>query len=244
VSELTGVDICAPAKRVTAIKRPYPDHAVAPDDASTRALIVAADATTAETVRRALRYAPTCRVLGWVAVHRLSARHVAEILPNVVVLDHGDDRGGLLAQARAIRDAVPEAKIVLLTEELDAAALAEATATGIDAVIAKSASPATVGMLVREVAAGHVFHIPRTAPAAANGTPAAGGLTSREQEILRHVSAGLSNGRIAAELWVTEQTVKFHLSNIYRKLGVSNRTEAARYAHLSGWSTPTPLAAS
>ncbi len=46
--------------------------------------------------------------------------------------------------------------------------------------------------------------------------------------ILEAVSRGLSNKRIAGDLWVTEQTVKFHLSNAFRKLGVSNRTEAAR----------------
>jgi DNA-binding NarL/FixJ family response regulator len=53
-------------------------------------------------------------------------------------------------------------------------------------------------------------------------------LTSRELVILEAVSRGHSNKRIACELWVTEQTVKFHLSNAFRKLGVSNRTEAAR----------------
>jgi DNA-binding NarL/FixJ family response regulator len=58
-------------------------------------------------------------------------------------------------------------------------------------------------------------------------------LTSRELEILRLTAQGLTNGRIARELWVTEQTVKFHLSNTYRKLGVTNRTEASRYAHLN-----------
>ena len=57
-------------------------------------------------------------------------------------------------------------------------------------------------------------------------------LTPRELEILRHASQGLTNGQIARELWVTEQTVKFHLSNTYRKIGVTNRTEASRYAHL------------
>jgi DNA-binding NarL/FixJ family response regulator len=55
-------------------------------------------------------------------------------------------------------------------------------------------------------------------------------LTRRELEILGAVAEGHTNARIGRDLWVTEQTVKFHLSNIYRKLGVSNRTEASRYA--------------
>ena len=67
-------------------------------------------------------------------------------------------------------------------------------------------------------------------------------LTDRELEILRLVAQGYTNGRIARELWVTEQTVKFHLSNIYRKLGLANRTEAANYAHVHGLVEP-PAAA-
>ena len=59
-------------------------------------------------------------------------------------------------------------------------------------------------------------------------------LTARELEILRWVAAGASNSAIARELFVTEQTVKFHLSNVYRKLGVANRTEASHYAHVHG----------
>jgi DNA-binding NarL/FixJ family response regulator len=50
---------------------------------------------------------------------------------------------------------------------------------------------------------------------------------------------GQTNSQIARTLWVTEQTVKFHLSNIYRKLGVANRTEASRHAHLHHWITST-----
>ena len=61
---------------------------------------------------------------------------------------------------------------------------------------------------------------------------AAEGLTVREAEILRLVSAGTSNAEIARTLWVTEQTVKFHLSNVFRKLGVSNRTQASHHAHV------------
>ena len=55
-------------------------------------------------------------------------------------------------------------------------------------------------------------------------------LTTRELETLRWVAEGHTNAWIARKLWVTEQTVKFHLTNIYRKLGVANRTEASRYA--------------
>ena len=58
-------------------------------------------------------------------------------------------------------------------------------------------------------------------------------LTRRELEILRLVAEGHSNAALAKMLWVTEQTVKFHLSNIYRKLDVSNRTEASRWAQLN-----------
>jgi DNA-binding CsgD family transcriptional regulator len=64
-------------------------------------------------------------------------------------------------------------------------------------------------------------------------------LTKREREILKLAAEGYSNAQLAGMLWVTEQTVKFHLSNTYRKLNVSNRTEAARWAQLHGL-VPTP----
>jgi len=59
-------------------------------------------------------------------------------------------------------------------------------------------------------------------------------LSERESVVLEAVARGLSNRQIARELWISEQTVKFHLRNLYRKLGVSSRTEAARYAYRSG----------
>jgi DNA-binding NarL/FixJ family response regulator len=61
-------------------------------------------------------------------------------------------------------------------------------------------------------------------------SPLEGLLTEREREILELVAEGRPNAQIARTLWVTEQTVKFHLSNVYRKLGVANRTEASRLA--------------
>jgi DNA-binding NarL/FixJ family response regulator len=121
---------------------------------------------------------------------------------------------------------------VLLTSRMDHQWLADAAAAGIDAAIAKTLQSAGLGALVRQVAAGNVFHA--FAQLAEPGPPPAAelGLTERELEILLLVAAGDSNARIARNLWVSEQTVKFHLSNTYRKLGVRNRTEASHYAHV------------
>jgi DNA-binding NarL/FixJ family response regulator len=62
-------------------------------------------------------------------------------------------------------------------------------------------------------------------------------LTRREVEILGLAAEGRTNPELARMLWITEQTVKFHLTNIYRKLGVSNRTEASRWAQRHGFLT-------
>ena len=66
------------------------------------------------------------------------------------------------------------------------------------------------------------------------------GLTRREKEILQLVAEGGTNGDVARRLWVTEQTVKFHLANIFRKLDVTNRTQASRWAHAHGLLDPEP----
>jgi DNA-binding NarL/FixJ family response regulator len=60
--------------------------------------------------------------------------------------------------------------------------------------------------------------------------PAGPSLTERETTILGAIASGLTTKRISSDLWVSEHTVKFHLTNIYRKLGVTNRTGAVRYA--------------
>ncbi len=62
----------------------------------------------------------------------------------------------------------------------------------------------------------------------------AAGLTDREISILSALARGLSNEQIAKELWVARQTVKFHLTNVYRKLGVKSRTEAIHRAYQLG----------
>jgi DNA-binding NarL/FixJ family response regulator len=197
-------------------------------------LIVARSAPAAEAIRRALRFCPNLRVLGWVDPSLPPATDVDGMV-DIVVMDGGSAPGTVLARVRELRAAHPTAKLVLLADHVAAPLLREAAAASVDAVISKAALPTTVGVLIREVAAGNVFHfVPASARSVTPTTRNADALTNRELQMLRLVAAGLSNGRIAAQLWVTEQTVKFHLSNVYRKLGLSNRTQAAHYAFLHG----------
>ena len=120
--------------------------------------------------------------------------------------------------------------------------LARAFDAGATGAISKAIHPVALATLVREALAGHIVHSPAcfNAEGRSEAFPADAlaekhsSLTERELELLRLVASGATNGEIARQLWITQQTVKFHLSNIYRKLDVGNRTEACHYAHLNG----------
>ena len=215
-----------------------------------RVLIIVDNALTAEAIRREMRHAPTCQVIGYANARRPCGLTIADAAPDLVLIDDSGEEQTTLQRIREVRSAVPAAKVVLLTSRMDGDRLDEALAAGIDAAISKSAPPASVGLLIREVAAGNVFHAFARRAASSAASAFLPNLTARELEILRWVAAGASNSAIARELFVTEQTVKFHLSNVYRKLGVANRTEASHYAHVHGLidhppahAMPTPLRA-
>jgi DNA-binding NarL/FixJ family response regulator len=130
------------------------------------------------------------------------------------------------AVLEAVRGHHPGLRTIVVSSSEDAEDVRRALGAGASAYVFKTAG---AGELLRT--ARRIFDEPRTAAAAADGEPARG-LTKRELEILRLVSEGHSNAQLARMLWVTEQTVKFHLSNIYRKLDVANRTEASRWAQV------------
>lgn len=209
-----------------------------------RVVIVADSALAAEMVRNGLQYAPSFKVVGYVDGRRSCGDTLAAATPDLVVVDDMDAPRTALQRVAEARAAVPEAKVVLLTGSMEAEWLGEACDAGIHAAVDRGVEVATLGTLVRQIAGGKVFHA-FTPPTVAKVSEAVGQLTARELQILRMVASGASNSRIAGELWVTEQTVKFHLSNTYRKLGVANRTEASYYAHVHGLlgpSAPTPVA--
>jgi DNA-binding NarL/FixJ family response regulator len=147
--------------------------------------------------------------------------------------------GGLLDPAdafRAARERAPHVRIVVLSSIADPEQIDRALNAGVVAYVIKTAQSDDLASAVRQAFEASIF-FPGTPEASAPATaPAseAGPLTKRELEILRLVAEGHTNADIAGRLWVTEQTVKFHLSNVYRKLGVANRTEAGRWAQLHG----------
>jgi DNA-binding NarL/FixJ family response regulator len=138
---------------------------------------------------------------------------------------------------RRARSRVRDLKAIVLSASDDPSRVAAAFEAGADAYVVKTAHPDDLASAIRQ-AFGHSVYLSRSRVPMpeAREEPAAepGGLTPREREILRLAAEGHSNAELAGQLWVTEQTVKFHLSNIYRKLRVSNRTEAARWAQLNG----------
>jgi DNA-binding NarL/FixJ family response regulator len=137
---------------------------------------------------------------------------------------------GVACVSEAIRRH-PEMRAVVISAFDDAASIEEALASGADAFVSKKADPDDVIAAIRQTFNHSVFHAgpSSTGRRRSDGSSRLPGLTARETEILDIVAEGYSNGKIARTLWVSEQTVKFHLRNIYRKLGVGNRTEATRW---------------
>jgi DNA-binding NarL/FixJ family response regulator len=155
---------------------------------------------------------------------------VGETEPDVVLLDMrmpGMDGLSCLDRLRARH---PEVRVVMYSMGAEPEQVQAAFKRGACGYVIKSVDPRDLGSAIRQAVEGTAFHA-LGLPAITEDTVAkAAGLTEREFEIMKAVALGLANKAIGKELWITEQTVKFHLTNIYRKLGISNRTEAARWA--------------
>jgi DNA-binding NarL/FixJ family response regulator len=139
-----------------------------------------------------------------------------------------------LACLGQIRKRHPQVKVVVLSVFSDPEHIQIALRRGACGYIVKSIDPLDLPSALRQAYEGTVYHALGLPEADESSVARSAGLTEREIAILSAVARGLSNQAIGKELWVTEQTVKFHLTNIYRKLDVANRTEAARYAYQHG----------
>jgi NarL family two-component system response regulator LiaR len=142
----------------------------------------------------------------------------------------------LVRRVRAFSNDADGVRVIVLSSRSDSAYIQAALNAGAKAYVVKSTHPDDLALAVRQAFRLSVYFQPMRPRAKAAPRPDRHpqGLTRREREILALVVEGMANAKIAETLWITEQTVKFHLSNIYRKLRVVNRTEAARWAHVNG----------
>ena len=145
-----------------------------------------------------------------------------------------------LAVVRKAQQSQTDLKCVVVADSAEVEAIEAAFAAGASVYCIRTAEEGDFASAIRQAFARSIYiaanghePMPRSTTAGVDSA-AAHQLTRRELEILRLVAEGHSNSQLAHLLWVTEQTVKFHLSNIYRKLNVANRTEASRWAQLNG----------
>jgi DNA-binding NarL/FixJ family response regulator len=204
-----------------------------------RLLIVAGNSLIVEAIRIGFRRSSEFNLIGHVDAYRACARVILDAQPDVLLLDDmdGHDRG--LELISEISQENEHISVIVLSVRMNGERLTRLFDAGATAVISKATPPGALATMVRETLNGHIVHKLgsngaqvglSSALASAQDSP----LTGRELEILQLVAGGCTNADVARRLWVTEQTVKFHLRNIYRKLGVANRTQASHFAHVNG----------
>ena len=185
-------------------------------------------------IRRALEEVGDIEVVGEATTGSQVLPMIGRTNPDLVLMDIRMPQLDGLACLDQIKKRYPNVKVVFLSAFDDPEHIQAALKRGAAAYIVKSVNPLDLASTLRQAVEGTVFHALGLPEEDEHSTARSVGLTDRELSILRAVAKGLSNQAIGKELWVTEQTVKFHLTNIYRKLGAANRTEAARHAYSRG----------
>lgn len=201
-------------------------------------VVVADNPLIVAAIRSGVRESGALELLGYVDPRDASAARIAQAGAGVVLIDEADGSELTVALIRALKERDEEIHVIVLALTMDGDWLHSALQAGANGAVSKFVHPVALATLVREAVKGHIVHAASGLRAAGTVLPAADdshtALTDRELEILRLVASGATNSVIARQLWITQQTVKFHVSNVYRKLGVANRTEACHYAHMNG----------
>ena len=178
------------------------------------------------------------KIVGKTTDPRVAVRLVGAHRPDVLLADYGSGGAELdvVESLRKAHNLHPALKTVVLSATAEPHQVESAFAAGASAFCVKTAAPEDLMAAIRQAFEVSIY-LAHSGTSTTHRQPIAAesmDLTRREVEILQLVAEGHSNSQLARMLWVTEQTVKFHLSNIYRKLDVSNRTEASRWAQLHG----------
>ncbi|MEP6816511.1 MAG: response regulator transcription factor [Marmoricola sp.] len=183
---------------------------------------------------------PDIEVVGEAGDGLSAAQLVADVVPDVVLLDVRMPKRTGLEACIEIKELVPAARIIMLTVSDEEADLYEAVKNGASGYLLKDSSIDEVAQAVRVVAEGQSLISPSMAVKLLDEfkemsrtdrdqvpTPR---LTDRELEVLRLVATGLNNREVARLLFISENTVKNHVRNILEKLQLHSRMEAVMYA--------------
>lgn len=185
-------------------------------------------------VKEALRENTTIKIVAEASSGREALALASRSRPDVALLDmHMPGSVDGLGCGERIKKRMPEVRVVIISAFNDEESVRMAFRRGADAFISKAVDPRDIGPMLRATVQGTVFHAPVDG-LESNGK-AAEGLTERELSVLKAVAGGLPNKTISKRLWISEHTVKFHLTNIFRKTGTANRTEASHWAHQHGF---------
>lgn len=206
-----------------------------------RTVLVDDHALLREGLRALLGRSEDVTVVGEADSYESALAEVAISRPDVVVVDlkltAGADYDGLRLVGEITRRH-PDVATLVLTTFLDDDLVVRAVRAGARGYVVKDVDTTELVRAVRAVASGGSAFDPRSATSVlrtmAGGHDPSTELTDREREVLRHLAQGESNGQIGAALYISESTVKFHIRNVIRKLGVSRRTDAVYVASKRG----------
>jgi DNA-binding NarL/FixJ family response regulator len=165
-----------------------------------------------------------------------NGREAAEVVgrerPDVVLMDLSMPEVDGVEATRRIIAANPDARVVVLTSFADDRHISEALQAGAIGYVLKHAEPDELLGAIRAAAAGDAPLDPKAARVLLNSRKVRSDqqLSAREEEVLRLVTAGLANKQIARRLGIAERTVKAHLTNIFARIEVTDRTQAALWA--------------
>lgn len=188
---------------------------------------------------------PGLAVVGEAKTGEEAIAAVPALHPDIVLMDLIMPGIGGIAAIGALRQAYPEIKIVALTSFADDEQVLPALEAGANGYLLKDIDPDELVAAIRAAYAGEspldsevqkrlIARIQRPASTASGRKPAHDALTERELDVLRLLTEGKSNKEIANELFIGDRTVKSHLSAIFQKLDVADRTQAALYAVRNG----------
>jgi DNA-binding NarL/FixJ family response regulator len=193
-------------------------------------------------IRALLTGVEDVEIVGEVATADDAVKLTRELVPNVVLMDQ-EMPGDSLSATRTIKEMLPEVEIIVMTDELDDVKALQAIEAGATGYILKDIPMANLSAALRSVCNGRAFFHPeitrKLMERLANlsrdqRARLPDGLTAREMDILTELTKGSTDREIAAKFVVAEGTVKTHIHNIFRKLGVRNRTQAVVYVLRKG----------